>query len=176
MQHTTDIVLEGARQGLHILGWEQSSEIRRFWGVAPKQGNPGRRFEEPGDLVAGHEDGDRPSRTGHPFEEFPLGMRVRSVDFVQTKTERGRIPAEQRRNAAGMLAGLGQSLDIRETSEGLRCVEFQRLKSTRSRGREHERRLPNPGRAMEKQDTGIGRGLEVRPDPLLDIGMSEHGL
>lgn len=176
MQHPADIVFEGASERLNILGWKEGAKIRRLRWVAPEKDDPGGGFKDARDLIAGHHQRDRSRGARHPLEQLALGMRVRSIHFIETQTERRRVPSEQSCNASGMLTGLCQGLNIRETSEGLRCVELQRLKPTRSRGREHERGLPNPGRAMEEENVGVRRALEIRSETLLDLDMSKHRL
>lgn len=100
-------------------------------------------------------------------------MGIRTIDFIETQAQGRRISTEEGGDTPCMLAGLGQCLDIRETSQGLRCVEFQRLKSTRSRCRKHQGRLPNSWRTVKKDHRRMWACLQIGSELSFDICMPD---
>lgn len=167
-------MFEGSCEGVHILRREQRSKIRGLWWITPKQRDPGGCLEETRNLVTGHQNRNRPGRARHPLDEFALGVRVRPIDLIEAKTEGRCVSPKEGCDAPRVCTRLGKRFNIRETSKGLRSVEFQRLKSTRSRGREHESCLSDSRGAVQEKNRRIGAGLEVRLKAILHIGMADH--
>jgi hypothetical protein len=67
---------------MHIVGWKERHEVRGLGRITAKELQSLSTLEDTGDLIARHENRNPPSRTRHPFREFPLGMGIRAIDFI----------------------------------------------------------------------------------------------
>jgi hypothetical protein len=82
LKHTTNIMTESLCESSCILPGEESREIRWLRRITPDDLNGLLALKDSGDLIAGQENRDLARSGGQPFHELPLGMWVRSVDFI----------------------------------------------------------------------------------------------
>jgi hypothetical protein len=172
LEDAPHIMLEPLGQRRDILSRKERDQVHRLGRITPQQLNALFSLEDSGDLVAREQDGHLASRGPKPVDKLPLGMRVRSIHFIQNKTHRHLVSSKEGRNTACVLAGLGQGLDVRKAAQLARCVQFEQVKPTGLGGCENQCGLPDSGWAMKKQALGVRRRLEIGLETGLDLCMS----
>jgi hypothetical protein len=75
-------VLELFGQRLHVLVGEETRDVRGLGRVTAHDVEDVFSLEDARHFIAGHENRNAPPRARHPFRELPLGMGVRSIDFI----------------------------------------------------------------------------------------------
>ena len=172
LEDAPHIMLEPLGQRRNILSRKERDQVHRLGRITPEQLNGLFSLEDSGDLVTREQDGHLASRGPKPVNKLPLGMRVRSIHFIQNKTHRHLVSSKEGRNTACVLAGLGQGLDVCKTAQLAGCVQFKKVEPTRLGSCEDKGSLPDTRRAVKKQALRVRWSLEIGLETGLDLCVS----
>ena len=169
-------MLESFGKCVHILRRKQRLQIDRLWRVTPQQLNAWFLLECTRDFIARENDWNSSVRSNHPVCQFSLGMRVRSINFIQHQTQGHRIVAQQGCNTSRVLTRLNEMVNIGKTSHGLTGIDFQCFKPTGSGCRESQRCFSDPRRTIQDTDRGIRLVREILLQPRFYLSVSDNSI
>jgi hypothetical protein len=172
LKDAPDVVFEPFGQCRNILPREQRYQICRLWRITTEEFNCLFSLKHSRYLVTGQEDGHFSALGSKPLNQFPLRVRVSTIYFIQNKTHRHLVSSKEGRNTACVLAGLGETFNVRKTTELARCVQFEKVEPTGLCGCENQSGFSDTGWTVKKQALGVRGRLEIRLESGLDLGVS----